>query len=219
MWISPSFAPNDPEGTARALVARHPLAALIVPDPVRIAHMPLLWRSVVGDAWAGGAPAAEELVGHIPLADPIARGLLSGGEATAVFAGPQSYVSPSWYDGPGLPTYNYAPVHVTGHTRRLSVPELREHLLDLITEHEAAQAAAGCPVWRPDPEAEARMDALLPEIAGFAIAIERLEVKTKLGQNRSDADNRIVRAALAAGTADRPEIAALMHDNRPPGDK
>ncbi|MEB4615487.1 FMN-binding negative transcriptional regulator [Leucobacter sp. M11] len=201
MWINPRYAPDAPEATAKALIERRPLATLIAPDPLRIAHMPVLWRrDGEGDA----------LIGHLPLADPISRAIPEGVPLTAVFPGPAAYVTPTWYRGAGLPTYNYAPVHVTGRTRRLDEGELRAHLIDLIAAHEREQTPAGCPAWHLDAAANARLEELLPQIVGFAIAIDRLEVKTKIGQNRTPEENETVAEQLASGSGDRPEISAMM---------
>ena len=44
----------------------------------------------------------------------------------AIFQGPYSYVSPTWYQtAPAVPTWNYTSVHCYGNVSLLSVDELR----------------------------------------------------------------------------------------------
>ncbi len=55
---------------------------------------------------------------------------------------------------------------------------------------------------------------MLRAIVGFALPIERLEGKWKLGQNRSQADQAGVRAGLAASLDPRDrELAAQINDS------
>ncbi|GAB3561446.1 FMN-binding negative transcriptional regulator [Spelaeicoccus albus] len=204
MWVNALYVPEDPVSCSREIIRRHPLATLIATDPLRIAHMPMLWRE--------DAQGAAQLVGHIPHVDPIAKALTSNGIATAVFPGPQTYVSPNWYKSVGLPTYNYTPVHISGHVTQLSESDLRTHLLELTYEHEQMYSASGCPAWAFNDQAKTRMELLLPRIAGFTIAVENLDVKMKLGQNRDVDDNRSVAAVLASQAGEQSEIAVLMNE-------
>ena len=63
------------------------------------------------------------LYGHIARANPQAT-LPPVGEAMAIFAGPDAYVSPGWYPskaehGRVVPTWNYAAIHAYGDPRVL----------------------------------------------------------------------------------------------------
>ncbi|GAA1322063.1 FMN-binding negative transcriptional regulator [Leucobacter albus] len=206
MWINPTYAPHDALGTAKALVDAHPLAVVITEDPLAIAHMPILWRET-----AGGDPV---LIGHMPLADPTSKQLAAGGRVTIVFPGPASYITPNWYHSEGLPTYNYAPVHVAGVATRLGEAELREHLLDLVADHEAGHSLDER-AWALDGDAHARLERLLPRVLGFSVPVTELQVKTKLGQNRDAADNATVASQLAAGDSADREISSMMRGQCP----
>lgn len=113
-----------------------------------------------------------------------------------VFQGPSAYVRCAWYSDPGLPTYNFIAVHVHGRAEPLTDHEaVLEHLAELIDIHEAPY---------PDPFAlrdakDSYLLALLPHIAPFTLAIERIEGKVKLSQNRSAADRAGVIAGLSEG--------------------
>lgn len=204
MWINPLYQPEDPLAVAKMTVDRCPLAVIIAEQPLRIAHMPVLWRED-----GTGRPV---LVSHMPTTDPISRSIADGAPLTVVFPGPSSYVTPSWYHGPGLPTYNYVPVHVRGQPVALAPEELRAHLFDLVEDHEARHSLAET-TWEFDQPALDRFERLLPLVIGFTVPIVGLEVKAKLGQNRSEEDNATVAAGLARGESDQRLLAALMTEN------
>ena len=59
------------------------------------------------------------LIGHIARANPQWRTTDVGQEALAIFSGPDSYITPSYYEtkrltGKVVPTWNYVTVHVRG---------------------------------------------------------------------------------------------------------
>ncbi|MCB2099005.1 MAG: FMN-binding negative transcriptional regulator, partial [Parvularculaceae bacterium] len=59
-------------------------------------------------------PARRVLRGHLARANPHA-GRIDGARATALFTGPQGYVSPNWYeDRTRVPTWNYMSVEIAG---------------------------------------------------------------------------------------------------------
>ncbi len=135
------------------------------------------------------------LVGHVARANPIWR---HEGEALAVFGGPQGYVSPAWYPskaehGRVVPTWNYVTVTVQGHLRAV---EDRDRLLEIVSaltdDHESRIGGT----WRVDDAPADYLQGMLRAIVGIELAIERVEGKAKLGQNRSAADVGGVVAAL-----------------------
>lgn len=202
MWVNPLF-----DETSRAssldLVRSNPLATVIVGDPPRVSHLPVLLKETGG--------GSLELIGHAPRVDPVADALMAGARTIVVFHGARSYISPAWYVAPGLPTYNYLVAHLEGDAQVMTDPEeLRAHLLDLTEVHEHQYAGDG-PVWTPDEVAHARMDVLMPLIVGFRIPVARFQAKAKLGQNRPVEDQRSAAATLArAADADAQQIARRM---------
>jgi transcriptional regulator len=192
VWVNPFFDETH-HASSLDLVRANPLATVVVGDPVRIAHVPVLLEE--------RADGTLELVGHMPRVDPASAGLEAGQETVVVFHGARSYVSPAWYTAPGLPTYNYLVAHLVGVPCVMSDPEeLRAHLLDLISVQEAQHALDG-PGWTPNEIAHARMDQLMPLILGFRIAVTDFQIKAKLGQNRSVEDQRSVSTVLSASHA------------------
>ena len=205
MYVQPSFGETDPEKLL-ALAARYPFATVITPgvDELWVSHVPLLVQR------RGGALV---LAGHLARANAhwqaMERG--DGARTTAIFHGPHAYISPTWYaTSPAVPTWNYVVVHAVGKTRvHHDGPELAELLRELTGQYEGRQAGA----WSPDRLPDDFGQPMRGAIVGFEIAVDRLEGKVKLSQNRSAEDRRGVVAALEAQMSkDSRAIAALMRD-------
>jgi transcriptional regulator len=111
-----------------------------------------------------------------------------------IFQGPHAYVSPSWYTVElSVPTWNYAAVHAYGTARIVEDrDELYALLKALVDTHEAGFEQPW-PMNLPDEY----VNNVMRGVVGFEVAIERLEGKLKLSQNRSADDRRRVIAALA----------------------
>jgi len=201
MWVNPLYS-VDARRSVTALIAQESLATLVVADPLRAAHLPLLVESTEPDG-----PLV--LAGHAPRADPLAEQMISGTRVLCVFHGPRAYVSPDWYGSPGLPTYNYSVAHLGGRTEAMDETSLREHLLELIRRSEAARESPT--PWQPDPVALARLDSLLPAVVGFRIQVDQAQAKQKLGQNRSTGDRAGTRDQLGRSPrAEHRAVAELM---------
>jgi transcriptional regulator len=154
------------------------------------------------------------LQSHLARPNPQVADLAQNGEVLAIFHGPHAYISPNWYEtGPSVPTWNYADVHAYGTVRLIENPEwLRRFLARLSARHEARNPVA----WRMEDLPEAYTESMLKGIVGLDIAVNRLEGKYKLSQNRPAADRPGVIAALE--TQSDPEahaIARLMRDREP----
>jgi transcriptional regulator len=107
-----------------------------------------------------------------------------------------------------VPTWNYAVVHAHGRVRMMDEPELHELLMTLSAEYEAGRPKP----WRMSELPPAYVDAMLKNIVGFEIEVERLEGKFKLSQNRAAEIPRVVAALEAEGEA---ELAGMMRDPTP----
>ena len=156
----------------------------------------------------------EVLIGHIARANPHSAALQNGASMLAIFHGPHSYVSPTWYVDenprvPNVPTWNYAAIHVTGKVTRIDIDAAKWKIVtDLAAQYEAGSNAP----W--DPRGLDAHASKLGAIVGFEIAIEKIEAKLKLSQNRSVVDQESVIAQLAA--SDSSEVRAtglLMREN------
>ncbi|WP_369958390.1 FMN-binding negative transcriptional regulator [Pseudomonas benzenivorans] len=177
------------------------------PNGLQASHLPLLLEPEEGEFGT--------LYGHFARANGQWRDLEGGGEALAVFQGPDAYVSPGWYPskaehGKAVPTWNYIAVHAHGRAELFDEPERLLHLLGRLSDrHEAGRAQP----WALSEAPRDYLEAMLRAIVGFALPIQRLDGQWKLSQNRSEADRASVRAGLAnSAEARERELAAQMQD-------
>ena len=141
-------------------------------------------------------------------ANPQWRHFASGGEALAIFHGPHSYISPSWYQtAPAVPTWNYATVHAYGVPAILSD---HERVVSLLRETVSFYEASFQQPWPGDLPEDYR-EKLMRGIVAFEIPITRIEGKFKLGQNRSADDIQGVCQTLSpSADPDSRALAQLM---------
>jgi transcriptional regulator len=174
MYIPKAFAITETR-MLHEFIAAHSFATIVShnADGLFASHIPLTLDH------AGAANAS--LAGHFARANPHWQALKTGGNCLAIFSGPHSYISPSWYaNSPAVPTWNYTAVHVYGRMRIIHDPAWVAGLLDrMIAIYEAPQSRP----WPGILPVEFRTK-LTEAIVGFEIAIDRIEGKFKLGQNR-----------------------------------
>jgi transcriptional regulator len=204
MYVQPSFGETDPEKLL-ALVAQYPFATVITPgaDELWVSHVPLLVQRRNG---------ALVLVGHLARANAHWQAMEAGAATMAIFHGPHAYVSPTWYAiSPAVPTWNYVVVHATGRAR---VQQQGHEVAGLLRELTAVYEGRGAGAWTPDGLPDEFAQRMRDAIVGFEIAVDRMEGKVKLSQNRSAEDRRGVVAQLEAQASEGSRaVAALMRKN------
>ncbi|MHB1291508.1 MAG: FMN-binding negative transcriptional regulator [Sulfuricella sp.] len=202
MYIPEHFKETNPERIA-ALIKDYPFGMLVTaPEGVPfVSHLPFLFENVVD--------THGKLLGHMARANPQWQHFVAGGEALAVFQGPHAYVSPSGYSAPGVPTWNYAVVHLYGKPRIIDGEAELEGLLERLTSiHESHMQNS----WKPNLEGE-RRSKLLGMIVGFEIEISDVQGKFKLSQNRPTEDQQHVIEALSLSSNSlEVALAKLMAD-------
>lgn len=185
----PRFNALDDVAELRALVRAVGTAELVTvgDDGYPVATLlPVIWDE-------------DRLVFHVARANPHWRSIRPGSPALAVVRGPQAYISPSWYaskaeHGRVVPTWNYSAVEIAGRaTVHEDAPWLREAVTRLTDLHELDRAAADR--WSVADAPSAYVEKQLRAIVGVEVAVERVEGKAKLSQNRSAED----RAGVVAG--------------------
>jgi transcriptional regulator len=129
----------------------------------------------------------RRLVGHVAKANPIWR---SEGKALVVCAGPDGYVSPSWYPskaehGRVVPTWNYVTVHVRGSMVAHHEREWKRDVVTRLTNHHEGRIGSS---WQVTDAPAGFIDKQLDAIVGIEISISQIEGKAKLSQNRPAAD-------------------------------
>ena len=166
--------------------------------------LPILWRG-------------DRVVAHLAKANPHWRDL-DGARALLIVGGPEAYVSPSWYPskaehGRVVPTWNYLAVHLTGSVTVHHDPAwLRGMVTDLTERHEGGRAEP----WAVTDAPTEYLDAMLQAIVGVQLAVERVEGKAKLSQNRPEPDRLGVIAGLDdIGSAAATAVADVMRARRP----
>jgi transcriptional regulator len=145
-------------------------------------HLPLLLD-------AEPAPLGTVL-GHLARANPQWQRVKPGSQALAIFLGPNTYITPSWYptkqqNGKVVPTWNYLAIHAYGTLSFFDDrDELRAHVSRMTDTHEAPRDAP----WAVTDAPADFVDQMLGAIIGFKLVITRLEGKWKMSQNRPRQD-------------------------------
>ncbi|HSI95382.1 MAG TPA: FMN-binding negative transcriptional regulator [Methylophilaceae bacterium] len=153
------------------------------------------------------------LRGHVARANPVWNDIAKDVEALAIFHGPSTYVTPSWYPtkaetGKVVPTWNYVVAHAYG---TLSVVDdaawLRAHLEALTAHNEAAFAVP----WRIADAPSDFIEKMIGGVVGIEIVITRLSGKWKTSQNQA-AENQagVIEGLRASGSVAALEMAALI---------
>jgi len=202
VYLPKHFTEADPAVLAD-IMARNSFATLIThgADGLIASQLPFMYER--------GAGAQGTLLCHLARPNPQVADLKAGGEALVVFAGPNAYVSPSWYEKkPAVPTWNYVAVHAYGTPHAIEgEAELIRLVGDLAERHEGGRAAP----WRLADEPADYAKGMVRGIIGFAIPVTRLAGKLKLSQNRSAADRgRVIAALRGENDPGAAAIAALM---------
>jgi transcriptional regulator len=199
----PHFNVLDDVDEIRALVIAVGSAQLITSgaDGYPAATMlPVVWDETAG-----------RLVLHMARANPHWKSIEPASPGLAVVTGPEAYVSPSWYaskveHGKVVPTWNYSAVHFSGRVTAHHDPEWLREAVTLLTDvHEGRRADLGHERWSVDDAPARYVDGQLRAIVGIELAVERVEAKAKLSQNRSEADRSGVVAGLRAEGGGRGE--------------
>jgi transcriptional regulator len=190
----PSYHREDRAPVHHALIRAYPLGTLITSGASGLEANPVPF---ILDEKAG---SKGMLKAHIARANPQWRNVDPQSEALAVFMGPQTYVSPSWYvtkqeTGKVVPTWNYACVHVYG---SIKVIQDRNWLLAQIRDLTDLKERDRPSPWSIDDAPADFVAGMVEAIVGLEITISRIEGKWKVSQNRNEADRQGVIAGLMA---------------------
>ncbi len=124
-----------------------------------------------------------KLVGHLAKQNPQHNDI-DNQEVLVSLQGPHSYISPSWYSSPGVPTWNYQAVHIYGLCKVFEDHEKIKILVDSLTRK--YESSFQIP-WQPDYKAS-----MLGAIIGIEVTIDDIQCKFKLSQNRPAEDKEQV---------------------------
>jgi len=125
----------------------------------------------------------DTLVGHISRENTQWKSFNDTDQVLAVFNGPNSYISSSWYKKENIPTYNYIAVHVYGTIKIIEGEALHLSLKKLIDKFEVnSQNPVKLENMSPDLLKQMKY------IVGFTIQITSIQPAYKLSQNRHKED-------------------------------
>ncbi len=123
------------------------------------------------------------LIGHLTKVNPQADDIHNQ-QVLITLQGAHDYISPSWYEGAGVPTWNYQAVHIYGECKVFNDPNALKEVVESLTAKYESQFEKP---WVPDYRA-----AMLGAIIGFEVTITDIQAAYKLSQNKSDSDRQKV---------------------------
>lgn len=123
----------------------------------------------------------EVLLGHIAKGNQQWTGFIENDQILAVFTGPHSYISSSWYDHENVPTWNYIAVHVYGKIKIIEGEAVVDHLKKLVDKYEQNSES---PVRVEDLSKKTMLQTR--GIVAFEIEISAIQATKKLSQNRDE---------------------------------
>jgi predicted FMN-binding regulatory protein PaiB len=181
----PQFQATDPDAL-RLVMETFPLATLISQTPAgpAVTQVPLILDPTRGSRGA--------LIGHMDRNNPHTALMDGGAQVTALFHGPNSYMTPKIYPMPHYPGWNYVTVRVDGMSTVIqSLDEVKDSLARMAAFLE----------WDREPyvldrDSEA-VDYLARGIVAFEIGIESMQGIFKLAQDKGPVAAEIAKRHLA----------------------
>ncbi|MDX1783451.1 MAG: FMN-binding negative transcriptional regulator [Aequorivita vladivostokensis] len=173
MYPPPHHQSNEIEKMI-SVIKNFPLGILVTAKDGKpfVTHIPFIYNET-----------SKKLVAHLDRSNPQMGTLKDGAEVTVVFKGPDTYISPSIYTTPQLPTWNYIIVHVTGKLQLINQPEaIKQTMVDMTKFLEGKEE--NFILKKDDP----RMERLIDYIQAFEIEITNWEGKFKLSQDKNAQD-------------------------------
>ncbi len=150
------------------------------------------------------------LEGHIAKENPMWQSFENNLEVLAIFSGPHTYISSSWYDHENVPTWNYTAVHVYGTIKIVDEVAAIAGLTRLVDKYEQISK---CPVSVENFSKKTMMQ--VRGIVAFEIEINDIQAVKKMSQNRDDKNHQNIINELE-NTNDTQAIAVAkeMRQNR-----
>ncbi len=148
---------------------------------------------------------------HLVRSNPIARVLTAPRPALLAISGPDSSVSPDWYQiDDQVPTWNYVAVHLRGRLELLPSDLLRGHLDRLAAAFETRLLPKQ--PWLADKMPPDVLDRFMRMILPCRLTVEDVQGTWKLNQNKPEAARRAAADGIetAAIGQELAQLARLM---------
>lgn len=150
------------------------------------------------------------LISHIAMSNDHGQYLRAGLPSVAILMDQGSYISSSWYPNyparDSAPTWSFMVAHIHGVPEIMSDADTVRHLQDLVTHMERGRDRP----WQMKELGPGGMGRRLPNILGYMMKIEKMEVKFKLGQDERSADMQAATEQL--DKTGQQELADRMRD-------
>ncbi|MEQ8219664.1 MAG: FMN-binding negative transcriptional regulator [Arenibacter sp.] len=155
------------------------------------------------------AEGNDILVSHISKANPQWKSFMENEEVLAIFNGPHSYVSSSWYKEEEVPTWNYIAVHVYGKIRILNDEAVLDSLHKLVDKYEKGSANP-VSIHNLSPKTMKQIKG----IVGFQINISDIQATYKLSQARPEDHPKIIAELQKTHNPGSHEIANMIKQKK-----
>ena len=177
----------------------------------------ILINQTDGRPWATHIPleldvddvGKDILVGHISKANPQWKSFKGNEEVLAIFNGPHSYISSSWYKEEEVPTWNYIAVHVYGKIHILNDEAVLDSLHKLVDKYEKASTN---PVSINNLSHKTMRQ--IKGIVGFQIGITDIHATYKLSQTRPEDHPKIIEELQKTNNPGSHEIANMIKQKK-----
>ncbi|MBS1487041.1 MAG: FMN-binding negative transcriptional regulator [Bacteroidetes bacterium] len=199
---TPRYYKNENEAALHEFIRNNGFGILVSQAGSRpwATHIPMVLRA-----------DGKTLTGHIARGNAQWKSW-NDSEVLAIFQGPHTYVSSSWYDHENAPTWNYLAVHVYGTIAITQGDELLSDLKQLLDYYEKNSEH---PV-TIEGMSEKFLRQEIQGIVGFKIAITKIESAFKLSQNRDDKNfNEVIHRLEQRADNNSHEVAREMRKLRP----
>jgi transcriptional regulator len=142
MYTPPAFA-EERAPVVLGLLERHNFVALVhaLDGDVSVTHVPIF---LTEPAERATSVDGAGLLMHLARANPLCERLAAHPKLTVVALGPFSYVTPDWYETPGVvPTWNYAAVHLHCDVKAFTDAERLHALFDRTAQRHEPEVGGG----------------------------------------------------------------------------
>ena len=132
-------------------------------------------------------------------------------QVLAIFQGPHSYISPSWYETmKAVPTWNYVSIHVYG---KMEIIKNQKVILDSLNDMVKKYEDPASPYDLSDVD-PSFIEGMSKGIVAFKLNIKKIEAKAKLSQNHPlERQELIIKQLEISSQQDNVQIATLMKKN------
>jgi transcriptional regulator len=169
-------------------------------------HIPMIFKQSSGQMF---------LEGHVARANDHWTAVVEGRASIATFMGPQTYISPSWYEtkrehGRVVPTWNYLVVQADGVLRAI---ESRDWLLAHLDELTRLNESHRNNPWGLRDAPDGFIENLSKAVVGLRLEIQSMTGCWKMIQHRSQGDRSGAIAGLLESDKQRDrEVGVIMQN-------